>query len=70
MTNLDSDVMLDASQARDRGDWMRALQSIAEDSGSFEKIGTSYHALFLDNAPTLLVTFDSYAAAQFDGNFS
>ncbi len=64
MTDLDSDVMLDASQARDRGTWLRVMEDIAEDGGSLEKLGAGHRALYLDNAPTLLVTFDSYAGAR------
>lgn len=64
MSDLDSDVMLDASAAQDRGAWMRVMDAIGEDGGYFQKVGASHNALFLDNAPTLLVTFDTYAAAR------
>lgn len=64
MTDLDSDEMLDASQARDRSSWLRQMDRIGTDGGRFEKVGPSHRAVVLDNAPTLLVTFDSYAGAR------
>ena len=64
MSDLDSDVMLDASDAKDRVEWMRIMDAIGEDSGYFQKVGGSHNAVFLDNSPTLLVTFDSHAAAR------
>ena len=64
MTPLDSDVMLDASAATDGADWLDRMQAVGEEAGTFEPMGSAHHAVFLDNAPTLLVTFDSYAAAK------
>ncbi len=64
MSDIDSDVMLDASAAKDRVEWMGVMDAIGEDSGYFQKVGASHNALFLDNSPTLLVTFDSHAAAR------
>lgn len=64
MTDIDSDIMLDASPAKDRGEWLAIMKTIAEEAGSFEPVGPSHAALFLDNSPTLLVSFDSYAAAR------
>jgi hypothetical protein len=56
--------MLDASDATDRMEWMRVMDAIGEDGGYFQKVGASHSALFLDNSPTLLVTFDNHAAAR------
>lgn len=64
MSDLDSDVMLDASFANDRAEWMGVMDAIGEDSGYFQRVGAQHNALFLDNAPTLLVSFDSYDAAR------
>lgn len=64
MTDLDGDIMLDASTAKDRGDWLRLMWAIGEDAGYFRKIGAAHHALFLDNSPTLLVSFDSIDGAR------
>jgi hypothetical protein len=40
------------------------MAAIGEESGYFRKLGGSHHALFLDNAPTLLVSFDSVGGAR------
>ena len=64
MTDLDSDVMLDASAAKDGVDWLRRLAAIGEDGGAFDSVGATHHALLVENGPTLLVTFDSYGAAR------
>lgn len=64
MSDLDSDIMLDASAAKDRGDWLRIMAEIGEDAGYFRPVGPNHHALFLDNSPTLLVTFDSVDGAR------
>lgn len=64
MTDLDSDAMLDASAAANGPDWLARMRAVGEDAGTFEPIGLAHHAVFLDNAPTLLVTFDSYDAAR------
>lgn len=64
MSDLDSDIMLDASTAKDRGDWMRIFAAIGEESGYFRRVGPAHHALFLDNSPTLVVTFDSVDGAR------
>ncbi len=64
MNDLDSDVMLDASAAKDQIDWMAAIAAIGDDSGYFQKVGARHSAVFLDNSPTLLVTFDNHTAAR------
>lgn len=64
MTDQDSDAMLDASQARDHGAWLRTIQALAEEGGSFETLGTSCRVAMLDNGRSLLVSFDNYAAAR------
>lgn len=64
MSDLDTDVMLDASGAKDRAEWMQIIDAIGEDGGYFQKVGALHRALFLDNSPTLLVTFDNHAAAR------
>ena len=64
MTDQDSDAMLDASAATDGADWLSRIQAMGEDAGTFEPLGAGHHAVFLDNAPTLLVTCDNYRAAR------
>ncbi|MBI1172119.1 hypothetical protein GC209_12020 [bacterium] len=64
MTDLDSNIMLDASAAKDRDAWLDLMGEIGEEAGYFRKIGAAHHALFLDNSPTLLVSFDSVDGAR------
>jgi hypothetical protein len=64
MADQDSDAMLDASGARDRASWFRAMETIGAENGSFGKLGAGFRALFVDNARTLLVTFDNYETAR------
>ena len=63
MSDLDSDVMLDASMAGDPESWLQRMQAIGSDSGWLQPIGAGHHALYVDNSATLLVTFDNHAAA-------
>ncbi len=40
-------------------DWLDALDELAEDLGYFQPIGTRHSAAFIDQSPTLIVSFDS-----------
>lgn len=64
MSDLDGDVMLDASTAVDPESWLLRMRAIGSESGWLQPVGASHHALHLDNSATLLVTFDSYDAAR------
>lgn len=41
-------------------DWLDALDELAEDLGYFEPIGKHHSAAFIDQSPTLIVSFDSH----------
>ncbi len=41
-------------------DWLDALDELAEDLGYFEPIGPRHSAAFIDQSPTLIVSFDSH----------
>lgn len=43
----------------DSGDWLDALEDVAEDHGYFEHLGRDLSALFIDAGPKLLVTFET-----------
>ncbi len=64
MTDFNSDIMLDASAAKDRGSWLQIITAIGKESGYFKSLGSKHDAFFLDNSPTLLVSFDSYDTAR------
>ncbi|MFN7224249.1 MAG: phosphoadenosine phosphosulfate reductase [Paracoccaceae bacterium] len=41
-----------------RGDWLALLDRIGDDAGYFQPLGTHHWAFFVDESPTLLVTFE------------
>ncbi|MFN4130057.1 MAG: hypothetical protein ACK4GC_09610, partial [Paracoccaceae bacterium] len=48
-----------SSEATDtRANWLALLDRIGEDSGYFETLGARHWALFIDDSPTLLVSFE------------
>jgi hypothetical protein len=53
-----------AALPADRAGWCAALTALTEDEGHFEPVGAHHHALFLDQGPTLLVTFEDAAALR------
>lgn len=64
MGEFAGDAMLDASAVQEPAEWLEALRAIGRDAGSFQTLGAGHHALFLDNSPTLLVSFDTLALAR------
>lgn len=42
----------------ERDEWYARLAELAEDGGSFEQLGRRHSALFVEDGPTLLVTFE------------
>ncbi len=49
----------DASHATDRASWLQASDEIGEESGYFQTLGAKHWAYFVDESPTLLVTFET-----------
>lgn len=49
----------DASGAVDRADWLGLVEEIADAAGYFEPLGARHWAFFRDEAPTLLVSFET-----------
>ncbi|MFN3724073.1 MAG: phosphoadenosine phosphosulfate reductase [Paracoccaceae bacterium] len=60
--NAPADAALHASgdepATDDRANWLALLDQIGEDAGYFEPLGARHWAFFVDEAPTLLVTFE------------
>ena len=54
----------DAATATDRASWFARLEDITEESGYFQTVGTRHWALFIDESPTLLVSFESIDQAR------
>jgi hypothetical protein len=48
----------DASGATDVAGWLAALDAIGEDRGYFQTIGDRHWAFFIDESPTLIVSFE------------
>ena len=46
------------------GDWFARIAEIGEEAGYFQRLGARHAALFLDQSPTLLVTFESVASIR------
>lgn len=44
--------------------WLAGLERLAEDSGDFVPLGTSHWAFLVDEAPTLIVSFETLAEAR------
>lgn len=53
-----------AALPADRAGWCAALTALTEVEGHFEPVGPRHHALFLDQGPTLLVTFEDAVALR------
>ncbi len=55
---------IDASQATDRASWLEAIDGIGEEAGYFQTLGARHWAYFVDESPTLLVTFETVDAIR------
>ncbi len=55
----DVSVPLDASAATSDSEWLALIGQIGRDAGSFAPIGAHHHAFFMDDDPTLIVSFDT-----------
>ena len=47
-----------AKTATDRADWLALMDRIGEDAGYFERLGAHHWAFFVDESPTLIVSFE------------
>jgi hypothetical protein len=55
----DTSVPDDAAAANSDAEWLILMGKIGQEVGSFAPIGAAHHAFFMDDDPTLIVTFDS-----------
>lgn len=60
MADVAPDAPKDAPQtaAEDRANWLALMDQIGEDAGYFEPLGPKHWAFFVDEKPTLLVSFE------------
>ncbi|PQO24512.1 phosphoadenosine phosphosulfate reductase [Rhodobacteraceae bacterium WD3A24] len=56
----------DASDAQTPEEWLLRMDEIGEELGYFEPLGETHAALFIDDAPTLLVTFETVESIRND----
>jgi hypothetical protein len=54
-------VPVDAQSATTDAEWLSLIDQIGEEDGYFQPLGPRHHALFIDDAPTLVVTFETIA---------
>jgi len=60
----DASAATDASSATDRASWLALMETIGDSVGYFEPLGNNHWAFFVDESPTLLVTFESLGAIR------
>lgn len=55
---------MDASAATDRDTWLALIDRIGEEEGYFQSLGPRHWAMFVDDGPHLLVSFETIAGAR------
>ena len=50
--------------------WLEKLEDIAEEHGYFQTLGTNHFATFIEDKPTLVVTFETIKDIQARGDTS
>lgn len=50
---------LDAASATSDAEWLALMARLGDEAGYFQPIGARHHAFFMDEDPTLLVSFDT-----------
>jgi hypothetical protein len=64
MPQSDLDVPVDASAATDRDSWLALIDQIGEEEGYFQTVGPNHWAMFVDDSPTLIVSFETVEQAR------
>ena len=54
----------DAADATTKAEWYARVEEIGDELGYFERLGASHAAFFVDDSPTLLVSFESLGAIR------
>lgn len=55
----DDPIPTDASAARTNAEWRGLITAIGDDRGYYEQLGAQHAALFIDESPTLIVSFET-----------
>ena len=54
----------DAAAATDRDSWLTLMDQIGEEAGYFQTVGACHWAMFVDESPTLIVSFETVDQAR------
>lgn len=64
MPQSDLDIPVDASAATDRDTWLALIDQIGGEEGYFQTVGPRHWAMFVDDSPTLIVSFETIDQAR------
>ncbi|MEO6301331.1 MAG: phosphoadenosine phosphosulfate reductase [Paracoccaceae bacterium] len=64
MQDQSLNVPTDAAAATDPASWLAIIDQIGEEEGYFQTVGDRHWALFVDDSPTLLVSFETIESAR------
>ena len=64
MTKSSITDLIDPAKNLSVDDWLELLEDIGEDHGYFEPLGPDHSAIFIDDTPSLLVTFETIATVR------
>ena len=64
MQDLIGEAPTDASSATDRDSWLGLMAQVGNEEGFFQPVGSRHWAFFVDDSPTLLVSFETIERAR------
>ena len=64
MQDVDVDIPVDASTAKDKASWLALIDLIGEEEGHFHTVGPQHWAMFVEDSPTLIVSFETVDQAR------
>lgn len=64
MSESDIEVPVDASAATDRDSWLSLIALIGEEEGFLKSLGPHHWAMFVDDGPNLVVSFETIDSAR------
>ena len=64
MQDTEVDIPVDAAAATDRDSWLALIDLIGEEEGYFQTVGPRHWAMFVEDSPTLIVSFETMDQAR------
>ncbi|MBC7476565.1 MAG: hypothetical protein H7317_00540 [Pseudorhodobacter sp.] len=64
MQETEVDIPVDAAAATDRDSWLALIDLIGEEEGYFQTVGPRHWAMFVEDSPTLIVSFETMDQAR------